>query len=91
MQHGWIYYFDQPAKARPVDADTLNALYVVGIDDHDGCYVGVVRRGIDRDTYDLFYASAARGSSVATPSQRHLHHVDQGGLTSWPPSSAFAE
>lgn len=56
VQHGWVYYFDQPAKPRPVDADTLNALCLVEIGDHDGYHIGVVRRGLERGAFDLFNA-----------------------------------
>lgn len=56
VQHGWVYFVDVPAKPRPVDADTLNALCLVEVGDHPGYHVGVVRRGIERGTYDLFNA-----------------------------------
>jgi transcriptional regulator with XRE-family HTH domain len=56
VQHGWVYYFDIPAKPRAVDADTLNALCLVEIGDHEGYHVGVVRRGLERGSYDLFNA-----------------------------------
>lgn len=66
--HGWTLYYDPPAKARGVDADTLDALCIVEIGDKEGQYVGVVRRGIDRGRYDLVNAfngqPVARGTTV---------------------------
>jgi plasmid maintenance system antidote protein VapI len=55
-QHGWVYYFDQPAKPRPVDADSINSLCVVEIGDKPGYYLAVVRRSLERGVYDLVNA-----------------------------------
>jgi transcriptional regulator with XRE-family HTH domain len=51
--HGWTLFFEQPAKPRGVDADSLDALCIVEIGDKDGYYVGVVKRGLERGRYDL--------------------------------------
>jgi hypothetical protein len=56
VQHGWVYFVDIPAKPRPLDADTLNSLCLVEIGEHEGYHLGVVRRGLERGTYDLFNA-----------------------------------
>ncbi|UDL89828.1 hypothetical protein LGH82_33145 [Mesorhizobium sp. PAMC28654] len=61
-QHGWNYYFDETAKDKPVDADSLNALCLVEIGDKEGYHLGVVRRGLERGKFDL--ANAFTGERI---------------------------
>jgi hypothetical protein len=53
MQQGWVYYFDEAAKPRAVDAESLNALCFVEIGDREGYYLGVIQRGLERGRYDI--------------------------------------
>jgi hypothetical protein len=55
-QHGWVYYFDDPGKDRPVDADSLNKLCLVKIGEHETPRLGIVRRGLERGKFDVFNA-----------------------------------
>lgn len=52
-RHGWVFYYDQPAKPRAPDADTVNSLCVVEVGDKKGSFIGVIRRGVDRGRYDV--------------------------------------
>lgn len=53
FRNGWVFYFDEPAKVRSVDADTLDALCIVEIGDKKGSYLGVVRRSVSRGRFDV--------------------------------------
>ncbi|MDP2619887.1 MAG: helix-turn-helix transcriptional regulator [Hyphomicrobiales bacterium] len=54
--HGWALFYEQPARPRAVDADTLGRLCVVEVGDKPGAYVCAIRRGIERGRYDLLHA-----------------------------------
>lgn len=50
---GWVLYARRPVQPRGVDADSLDRMCIVQIDDGEARFVGVPRRSTEQGRYDL--------------------------------------